>query len=305
MAEEFPPTLIALVLPSLVPEAPHPPTPRDREITAIAKDLQITGSTPDLTSMMVMVHLGVEWVDRISEIFGRTGSAGEQLGLALASVRDGRRWMEPEASDQDPQYATMGARAQAEMTAMWTLGAAHGLANALIRLLLLNTDARKVVDDAYPEAEGFPPLSEKQSAWVSFDPKAMRTARKAAAASQSPAAIAAAKALSSVFGDNRWNDFLDLRNVGFHRWRPQSVDGGTPKASSVTRSDSSYSITVGVGASNVAPDKQSVLKVAVDGLDLFATAAMAFDNHVHAAVNELSGKELFQVRANTEGGIQK
>ncbi len=293
MTDEPPPTLLALVLPSLVPVAPQVPTPRDREIAEIARDLQLTASTPDITSMRVMVHLGVEWVDRITEIFGRIGSAGEQLGLALASIRDGRRWFAPDASDQDPQYASMGSRAQAEMTALWTLGAAHGLANAMIRLLWLNDDARKLIDSAFPLADGFSPFSENQPAWLSFEPQVLKVARKAATAAGSPAAIAAAAALSELFGDHRWPQFLDLRNVGFHWWRPQSVDGGTPKASAVIQSGSSYSITVGIGASNTAPDPQAVLRIAEDGLDLFASAAKTFDGHVHAAVNELRGVALF------------
>jgi hypothetical protein len=295
MTDESPATLIALVPPSLVPVAPLPPTPREEQIAEVSKELQKTGGIPDSTGAAVFIHLGAEWVDRVNEIFGRVGSTGEQLGLALASNRDARRWTAEEASDWNQQYATMAARAQAEMTAMWTLSAAHGLANALVRLLWLNETARTIIDGGFPKAGGFPPFSEQQNAWVSFEPTAMKTARKAAAASPSPAAVAAAKALSDLFGDNRWNQFLELRNIGFHRWRPQSVDGGTPKASSMSVMGSTQSITVGVGPSNVAPDIESVLKIAEAGLDLFSVAAKTFDDNVHAAINELSGRSVFQV----------
>ncbi|MFI8594650.1 hypothetical protein ACIGCK_09530 [Microbacterium sp. NPDC078428] len=290
-----PPTLVALVLPSLVPVPPYPATLREQKISEIARELQKTSGSSDLAGMAGLIHLGPEWVDRIAEILGRIGSAGEQLALALATNRDARRWTAADAAASDPQHATMGVRAQAEMTAMWTLSAAHGLANALVRLLRLNDDARKSIDAVFPKAGGFPPFSENPSAWVSFEPNVMKATRQAATASGSPAAIKVAKTLSDLFGDNRWAKFLELRNVGFHRWRPQSVDGGTPKTSSVTVSGGSHSIEIGIGPMNIAPDMETVLQVAEAGLDLFSSAAKTMDDNVHAAINELTGKPLFQV----------
>lgn len=295
MTEEAPSTTIALVPPTLVPVIPLPPTPREEYISATALELQKTGGTPDTTGVFVFVHLGPEWVDRVTEILGRVGSAGEQLAIALATNRDARRWTAPDASGWNAQFATMAVRAQAEMTAMWTLSAAHGLANAFVRMLLLNPDAAKVVNDARPMANGFPPFSEDQAAWVSFERTILKVARKAAVASGSPAAVIAATELSALLGDQRWTALLDLRNVGFHRWRPQTVDGGTPKASSVSISGTSRSISVGIGPSNVAPDIGTTLKIVEAGLDLFSKAARTFDEHIHVAINELSGKQLFKV----------
>ncbi|MFJ2543050.1 hypothetical protein [Microbacterium sp. NPDC087589] len=290
---EPPPTLAALVLPSLVPVAPSPFSPREKLIADTALSLQMTAASPDSAGVRALVYLGVEWVDRFTEMLGRIGSAGEQLALALATNKDARRWTAADASERDPQYATMGVRAQAEMTALWTLGSAHGLANALVRALRLNTDARQIVDSAFPGAAGFPPFSETQQAWVSFEPGVMRVARAAAGASASPATVTIAASLSNLFGDKRWKDFLDLRNVGFHRHRPQSVDGGTPKTSSVTHSPTSYSISVGVGPSNVAPQIDEVLAVAEAGLDLYSAAARVFDEHLFRAINELSGRQMY------------
>lgn len=287
------PTLISLVLPSLVPCPALPASKREAQIVTVANDLQHTGGTSDLTSAMVFIHLGHEYVDRVAEILGRIGSAGEQLGLALATNRDARRWTASDAVVSDAQYATMGVRAQAEVTAMWTLSAAHGLANALVRLLLLHEKSRTVIETAFPKAQGFPPYSEEPDAWVSFEPKALKAARQAAAGTSSPAAELIAETLSKVFGDNRWSRFLDLRNVGFHRWRPQSVDGGTPKQSSLKSNGLSHSITVGVGPTNEAPTIEEVLKVAENGLDLFSAAARVFDDNVHSAINELTNKKLF------------
>jgi hypothetical protein len=296
-AEEspHPPSLVALVLPSLVPVPPNPATAREQKISEVARDLQTTAGNSDLAGVGAFIHLGPEWVDPIAEILGRIGSAGEQLALALATNRDARRWTVADAATLDPQYATMGVRAQAEMTAMWTLSAAHGLANALVRLLRLNDDARKSIDASFPKAGGFPPFSEDQSAWVSFEPSVMKAAREAAAVSRSRATITVAKTLSDLFSDNRWAKFLELRNVGFHRWRAQSVDGGTPKASSLTVSGSSRFMEAGIGPTNVAPDMGTTLQIAEAGLDLFSSAAKTMDDNVHVAINELSGKLVFQV----------
>lgn len=87
MTEESPSTTIALVPPSLVPLAPLPPTDRETYISDTAMELQKTGGRPDSTGAFVFFHLGPEWVDRITEIMGRVGSAGEQLAIALATNR--------------------------------------------------------------------------------------------------------------------------------------------------------------------------------------------------------------------------
>jgi hypothetical protein len=295
MTDEHPSTTVALLPPSLVPVPPLAETTREEKIGAVATQLQKTAGSPDFTGATVMIRLGPEWVDRVNEMLGRAGSAGEQLALALATNRDARRWTHPDSAGKDPRWATMAVRAQAEMTAMWTLGAAHGLANALIRLLLLNSDARKVIVDGFPTAKGFPPYSEDPSAWKSFDPGVLRVARKAAAMSPSPAAVTAAAALSSLFGDNRWDQFLDLRNIGFHRWRPQSVDGGTPKASALSMDGDETYLTVGTGPSNIAPNTETVLKVAEDGLDLFSAAAEVFVGNLYKAINELTRRTVFSV----------
>ena len=53
---------------------------------------------PDLVSLSTFFHVGQWAVDRMMEIVGRIGSAGEQLGLALAASRDARHWLDGSAA---------------------------------------------------------------------------------------------------------------------------------------------------------------------------------------------------------------
>jgi hypothetical protein len=286
-----------MVLMSLVPGHTNvDPTERDVAVSRVALELQKTAMAPSLLSMATWWHVG-EWaVDRMTEVVGRIGSAGEQLALALAASRDARRWLDGKARPVDEVVAV---RAHAEMETYWALGAAHGLGNVLLRMLALHPEARAVVDVAYKKAGGFEPFSEDQAAWESFGPRLTQVARNAAAAVDSPALGRVLDAFEALANSEAWVALLQLRGENFHRWRPQSVPGGTAKRSAIEPSGGGEGmmITAGTGPSNIAPDHRLLLQQADAGLDALVAAADVLDRNFHRTINEL-GLAIFQVEGD-------
>ena len=77
--------------------------------------------------------------NRILEIHGIAGAVGEQLGLAWTAEQDAQR-VETSRASRDPEHLTLMLRAQSELVGHFVLGAAHGLANCVLRLALLDTE---------------------------------------------------------------------------------------------------------------------------------------------------------------------
>jgi hypothetical protein len=287
-------TVGAMVLMSLVPGHPQiDVTARDQEVSRVAFELQKTAMQPDLLSVNTLLHVGVWAVDRMTEITGRIGSAGEQLVLALSASRDARRWTDGNA---ETLHEVIAVRAHAETETYWTLGAAHGLGNVLLRMLALHPDARTVVDAAYKKAGGFEPFTEDQKAWESFGPRLIDAVRDAALHVHSPAANLILDAFEDLARSPAWDALLGLRSENFHRWRPQSVPGGTAKRSAMRPDGSGAGVMISVSTTpnNTAPDHHQLLQQADEGLDALTAAADVLDRNFHRAINEL-GVKIFQI----------
>ena len=240
-----PGTTASLVLFSLVPEPSSvTKTSRDEHIAHVSREMQMTGVHTPLAAVSTMWN-GASWAtDRLTEIMGRVASSGEQIGLALAASRDARRWLNDDAAATS-ESEVVAVRAHAEMLTYWALGAAHGLGNVLLRMLWLDTNARPLLEAAYPKAESFEPFSNSRDAWEQFGPKVIKIARKASGAAASSTGTTIVDALDSLTADPRWDRLMVLRGVNFHQWRPQSLRGGTPKHSMVKENpDGQQMITV-------------------------------------------------------------
>jgi hypothetical protein len=87
--------------------------------------------------------------NRMLELHGLMGAIGEQAGLA-------------------------------EAAAYFTLGAVHSVTNVVLRLLLLNALAAAVIEKAWPDSGGFPPLSDDRRAWITLNRYSVRDLGKAA-----------------------------------------------------------------------------------------------------------------------------
>lgn len=292
-----PKNVATMVLFSLTPDpTPAMKTPRDEEIAGVARDLQLTAVNAPLAALSTQFNGGRWAIDRITEIMGRMGAAGEQIGLALAASRDARRWPPARVGASASVAEIMAVRAHAEMVAYWALGAAHGLGNVLLRMLWLHAGARPLIEASYPKAQTFSPFSDDRNAWEPLGPKLVGNARKAAAAVGSTPVDEITDALDALNQDPRWDALMALRGVNFHQWRPQSVDRGTPKHSMVTQDALGREmIAVGTGPTNIAPDHEQALATVDAGLDALVDAAALIDGNIFAGLNDVVGIEIFKV----------
>jgi len=146
----------------------------------------------------------------------------------------------------------------------------------------------------YPKATSFPPFSEDRNAWEALGSRLITNAKKAASAAGPSAVDEIVAALDDLVQDPRWDGLMQIRGVNFHQWRPQTVDGGTPKHSMVKQDAAGRDmITVGTRPTNVAPDHELAIAAADAGLDALVEAAIRVDQNVFPGLNDMVGVTLF------------
>ncbi|GAB2607092.1 hypothetical protein GCM10027168_44920 [Streptomyces capparidis] len=218
-------------------------------------------------------------MNRVVEIHGLAGSIGEQLTLAWAAEQDAQRWQSPDVY-RDPEhleslaYATcMAIRALCEMSTHFLLGAAHSLANLVLRVVLCDPAAAAVVntDKRNSRAQGFPPGSDLKAAWLTFSPAGevwAKTLPQAAAESGLQAMSKLVERLLVLRRDVRFEALDDRRGTDYHRHRPQSVKHTSPRVGIWSRDETTgVSRTVVVGANEDARrDEAAVHRICVEAL---------------------------------------
>lgn len=91
-------SVVAAVLLTLFSGTVNPVTPNDTAIIEAAKQWQMMGTragTAEIRGMLNGIPEG-----RLTEIFGRIASAGEQLGLAMTCSRDANGWLVSSGKEQ-------------------------------------------------------------------------------------------------------------------------------------------------------------------------------------------------------------
>ncbi|MFF3208326.1 hypothetical protein [Streptomyces sp. NPDC002962] len=226
-------------------------------------------------------------LNRIVEIHGLAGSIGEQLSLAWAAEQDAQRFQSPDV-ERDPDHAQelefaqrMAVRALCEMSTHFLLGAAHSLANLVLRIVLCSPAAAAVVngvkDRRIKAAEGFQPNSELKAAWPTFGPQSKlwaETLPEAAASSSLEPLERLVDRLTQLQRDERFLALEERRGMDYHRHRPQSLDHTSPRSGIWSYDEASeIACTVVPGhSSDARRDEVTVHRVCVDALDCVAAS---------------------------------
>lgn len=157
---------------------------------------------------------------------GQMASVGEQLGLAYAAGVEVALWQE---SNEDHAHADVTReicmRGMAEAQALFVIGAAHALANVLLRALTLRPDLKAGLIKRFPSETvqaAFDPFSSNPADWISMNKSNGKKLSKVAELSNSHEIIALAHSVSDYAHDEAWEALLQRRGEDFHRWRPQS-----------------------------------------------------------------------------------
>lgn len=289
--------IVALILPSFSSGKVSPATARQSSVMDVSTEWQKMGANAHLAEIHGMLN-GLE-EGRLTEIIGRIAAAGEQLGLASTSSRDANGWLE---SDRSPASVAVAARALAEITGYYSIGAAHGLGNITLRLLKLDPRSAAVVDAAYPGAKGFLPFSEHRDAWLPFNSRLAATSRDAADEIGDVNVDALVDAVVSLADDERWIALSGQRGEDFHRWRLQTISGGVPKESPWTHLDGGgRQMTVRIGNGYIPPDHANLVREADDALDALADSMRTWLDLLPAAMRGL-GAPVFVVPTDPAEG---
>lgn len=255
-------TLVGIVLPTLFASTVTPAEGTDEALSKTSLEWQKMGRWADMAEM----HGALKGVDkgRFTELIGRIASAGEQLGLAHTASRDARGWLLE--SDPQPKHG-VGARALAEVTGYYSISAAHGMANVSIRTLLLNADTAATVNNAYPKAKGFTPFANNRDAWQPLNSNVITNLEAAADATGEDSVSSLIDTLRNLIEDPRWKALAGRRDIDFHRWRPQSIEGGVNQGSPwETLPDGTMQMSVYANSTYSVPDPRPLVQEAIDGL---------------------------------------
>lgn len=215
----------AMYLTSLAPPSgSRPDNTREQylSIAKLAQEWQKTG-TGAIWSEAHAARLGLER-DRVHEIVGCVAAAGEQLGLAWTAQQDMQRWLASESSGKP-----MATRAFAEMCSYFALGAANAVANATLRTLLLNSEARSTLTKL--RKTKYLPFSDEARDWCSFNGDLVGYLKAGAHAIGNADADHLVLITEQLWQDGRWKTMVHRRGRDYHRWRPQSIEGGVPRNS--------------------------------------------------------------------------
>ncbi len=155
-------------------------------------------------------------VNRILEVHGLLGAIGEQYGRAWTAEQDVQRLIETSASRSE-LHQRLVARAQAELSAHFLLGAAHSIANRVLRVLLLNAEATDVLTTTYKQAHRFPPGSDDRLTWPTFNKPLVTALKKAADASGSAGMIEAVASVENLFTHPTFLELDGRRGMDYHR----------------------------------------------------------------------------------------
>lgn len=222
-------------------------------------------------------------LNRVVEIHGLAGSIGEQLSLAWAAEQDAQRFQSPDI-ERDPHRASdlefaqcMAVRALCEMSTHFLLGAAHSLANLVLRVVLCHPAAAGVVnaEKRNRAAEGFQPGSDLKAAWPTFAPRGelwSKTLPEAAERSGLEPLRVLVSRLIQLQQDNRFGVLEERRGTDYHRHRPQSLDHASPRSGIWTfdRDTKVSRIAVPGANSDARRDETIVHRICVDALECVA-----------------------------------
>ncbi|MER7305584.1 hypothetical protein E5082_24970 [Streptomyces griseoluteus] len=231
-------------------------------------------------------------INRVVEIHGLAGSIGEQLTLAWAAEQDAQRFQDP-AIERDPQHLEdiqsaqrMAVRALCEMSTHFLLGAAHSLANLVLRAALCSLSAASVINASKRnrKAKGFEPNTDLWTAWPTFSSSltvelwAKELPQAAEASGLEPLKHLVAR-LSMLQQDPRFKALDERRSMDYHRRRPQSLQHTSPHAGVWSYNEATKTSTIKMVASSADArrDETLVHQICVAALTCISEAMDDFE----------------------------
>lgn len=208
----------------------------------------------------------------MAEMLGRAAAAGEQLGLALTAIRDAEVWQDITPEPGQENRRILAGRALAEASALWSISTGHAAANVVARVVRAHSDATHL--DKALRWNGPPePFVHTRDSNLSLNAETVKSLSRAARESAEPPLSALVAPLRALVADRNWGALTLRRDVGYHRWRPQSIEGGALTTNPwVDTGEHTLSLSVGITSGHVPPILESLVQESRAGYDALSTA---------------------------------
>jgi hypothetical protein len=274
----------ALTFPSFSPVNPDGSMPAPAELRRHIADVSTTwqgkssgGGDAGFRSVERLREAGA---DSVSDTVNM-GSIGEQLALSYAAEQDAQRWQaRPPVGDVRASQGLhrMAIRGLCELSMHFSLGAAHSLANTVLRVVLLDSAAAKEIKDS----NRFLPGADGKTAWLTFGPTGKFWSMTLPAAAKVADSAAQMTALVSYLGelqsDPRFIALEHRRGMDYHRHRPQSLSHTSPRSGIISQPSPGVTrVDFVPAASDAKSDEAEVHRIAVDAILMLADTMAAMD----------------------------
>lgn len=208
----------------------------------------------------------------MAELLGRAAAAGEQLGLALTAVRDAEVWVGFDPDRGDENRRVIAGRALAEASGLWAVSTGHAVTNVVARVIRAHKRAVHL-DKAFGWAGPPLPFVEERHSNLSLNLSTVSALKRAAGETREQALRSIVEPLDQLVGSAAWLALVTRRDLGYHRWRPQSVDGGALTTNPwVDQGDGTSVLSIGMSSGHVPPDIGILVRESRAGYDTLSSA---------------------------------
>jgi hypothetical protein len=236
--------VVAAVVSTLSPgDVAKPFIDADRTRAMVSHDWQMLGAQYEGAEMHG-VSKGLPH-GYFADLLGRAAAAGEQLGLAFAALRDAEVWRDTVVEPTSATHRNIAGRAVAEASGLWAVSAGHAAVNVVARVTRIHSKAAGL--DAKLSWTGLPaPFDSGRPANLSLNPKTVKYILAAAQQTGEVALVELVEPLDALVKSAAWGALVARRDAGYHRLRPQSIEGGVPSANPWATDQVSGALTLSV-----------------------------------------------------------
>ena len=290
------PVVVSAVLSTFAPIDAVPPGEDEKANISVATDWQELGAIAEyaeLAGSMANLPRGY-----MAELFGRAAAGGEQLGLAFTAVRDAEAWLGFAPTETQRVRRDIGGRALAEMSGLWSVSTGHALVNVVARVVRAHS-AASVMDKRFKWAGPPVPFVQDRNSHLSINVDTAKQLVRGARATSESALVDLVQPVRALVDQPEWNAMSSRRDVGYHRWRPQSVAGGAATFNPwVDEGNGSHSMSFGASSGHVPPSLEKIVVEARAGHTALTTAMRAVFDLLPTALDSVGVRILTSDRSN-------
>ncbi|PJJ55508.1 hypothetical protein CLV54_2853 [Compostimonas suwonensis] len=236
--------VVAAVVGTLLPgDVGKPFTDADRIRAMVSHDWQMLGAQYEWAEIHG-VSKGLPH-GYFADLLGRAAAAGEQLGLAFAALRDAEVWRDTATEPATANHRNIAGRAVAEASGLWAVSAGHAVVNVVARVVRIHSKAAGL--DVKLSWTGLPaPFDSGRLANLSLNPETVKYILAAARQTGKVALADLVEPLDDLVKSAAWAALAARRDAGYHRLRPQSIEGGVPSVNPWATDQAAGTLTLSV-----------------------------------------------------------